>query len=648
MAAASVGDLEEARALLQPIADEATAARDEAVAAADGVALSLPGGLSRTFGILLTGDMTVAASAVVADSSMRLVQATSALGAPVVTVDDPTGRSTATAILLPGDVPIGTAVVTVDGKGRLIQGEGAEGQALVPIIEPRAQVVAPLIEAYASGTFDERGNLLSGVLLPSQLQYVRRQDPPTAVALPIVGASPNRRIQVVTRDGRTVTITPPDADPSAFVQNGDTVSYVRAAAYSGGAVEISDELLSKEAHLLSAGSVQAYFGFGQSNSNGGTNVEVVTPAPFSERALMFARGARLTQTVPASAALPLAEIACLRRLRESLDPLLNLGETPTSGVAYSLTRPGALAADVYTINGTFGVGGYPISALKKGTRPYANLLKGVTRAAVICAMHGLPFTVPAIWWLQGEANVNTAFYKADLAQLQTDLDTDIRAIILAVIGTAQVNPVLLAGAQSCSWTQSNVTTDTTPLAIVELAAQYPTRFICVGPLYPYPHTTNLHLTAASTRMFAETMGRAIARRIVDGVAQPSLVATGATRSGTTVTLTMAGAEGDLVLDTALVANTADGMYGVTFSQVGGNSVTVTGVAISGTDTLTVTLSAVPTGTSPAIGIARVGVSGALAGPVTGPRSCLRDSATATRADGSPLFKWACVQNIPIL
>jgi hypothetical protein len=103
------------------------------------------------------------------------------------------------------------------------------------------------------------------------------------------------------------------------------------------------------------------------------------------------------------------------------------GETPLYGALLQLkslagTRIGSAA----------GRGGMPIAELSKGTAPYARLLNQVASAK---AQSEPPYTVPAIIWMQGEADPFNEGYAGQFSQLVTDLDTDVRAI------TGQSKPV---------------------------------------------------------------------------------------------------------------------------------------------------------------------------------------------------------------
>jgi Carbohydrate esterase, sialic acid-specific acetylesterase len=103
------------------------------------------------------------------------------------------------------------------------------------------------------------------------------------------------------------------------------------------------------------------------------------------------------------------------------------GETPLYGALLQLKGlPGV------RIGSAAGRGGMPIADLSKGTTPYARLINQVATAK---AQAESPYTVPAIIWMQGEADPFNEHYAADFSQLVSDLDRDVRAI------TGQTKPV---------------------------------------------------------------------------------------------------------------------------------------------------------------------------------------------------------------
>jgi hypothetical protein len=118
----------------------------------------------------------------------------------------------------------------------------------------------------------------------------------------------------------------------------------------------------------------------------------------------------------------------------------------------------------------------------------------------------------------------------------------------------------------------------------------------------------------------------------------------AVRNGQKVTLKFHTPHGALVSDTLNV--TDPGNWGIRWID-STLSAAVSSVKFLGANCVEVTLSAVPTGANPQIGIADLGVSGMLAGPTTGVRACLRDSSPDIDAYGQPVFNWACHQRIAV-
>jgi hypothetical protein len=76
------------------------------------------------------------------------------------------------------------------------------------------------------------------------------------------------------------------------------------------------------------------------------------------------------------------------------------------------------------IGSAAGRGGTAIAGLSKGTVPYARLISQVAAGRALSGGH---YSVPAIIWMQGESDAGNPNYAAQLRQLFTDLDADVRA-----------------------------------------------------------------------------------------------------------------------------------------------------------------------------------------------------------------------------
>ena len=371
---------------------------------------------------------------------------------------------------------------------------------------------------------------------------------------------------------------------------------------------------------------------GQSLSMGATATATTLQPPTANRLLTLQDGARLTNQDDTLTSVMVAPFKPL---------VTKTTELPAVQLSAQLNRIRGIPSNAGLLTSCHGRGGYSIAALSKGTLPYTNSITAVTAAKAEATRLGMGYRVPFVDWIQGESDSNraTGVYLAALLQLQTDYDTDIRAIG----GQPEVVPLLLD--QISNWTMYGVASSFVPLEQLQAALSYPTRFYCAGPKYwLQTNTDGIHLTAENSMRLGAMHARA-AQAIIDGASwKPTHVVSGS-RSGAVVTLQFHTPSGPLTIDTVNVSD--PGNLGIRYVDDSGVA-TIQSVRLLGNNTVAVTLSAVPTGANPYIGIADVGTVGAAGGPVTGPRACLRDSSPDLDAYGRPLYNWACHQRINLL
>lgn len=371
---------------------------------------------------------------------------------------------------------------------------------------------------------------------------------------------------------------------------------------------------------------------GQSLSLGTYSAILTTQYAVANRAFTIAVGLRQSDSAQA-AVLASGSVLPLKPLAS------NLQEAPHAQLCAGLARHRDLPADAGVIGSCHGVGATTIQNLYKGTVPYSNLMTAVAQCKADATAKGLGYSVPYVDWIQGEANTNGSkgAYLTALLLMQSDLSVDIGAIS----GDSNV-PLVLC--QTSSWTTKNVTTSYVPFEQLQVALESPGKFYCVGPKYWLDyHTDGVHLTAKGSIQLAAVRRAAGAAAIAR---QPWLPThcTKAVRAGAVVTLSFHTPLGPLVSD---VINVTDpGNLGIRWID-STNSATITGVKVNDNNTVTLTLSDIPTGSDPRIGIADVGVSGALGGPASGPRACIRDSNTELDVFGSPFYNWTCHQIISV-
>lgn len=394
----------------------------------------------------------------------------------------------------------------------------------------------------------------------------------------------------------------------------------------------------QEVDLPAAGSVATFIHTllhivcsGQSLSMGVTSLVATTQPPTANRLFTLKDGVRLTNQ---DDALTPAMVAPFKPL------VAKTTEVPAVQLSAQLNRIRALPSNAGLLTSVHGRGGYSIAALSKGTLPYTNSTTAVTAAKAEADRLAYGYRVPFVNWIQGEndARKSAGLYLAALLQLQSDYDTDIRAIS----GQSQVIPLLLD--QISNWTAYNLTTSFVPLEQLQVALTYPDRFYCAGPKYwLQTNVDGIHLAAENSMRLGAMHARA-AEAIINGNSWKPTHVVSAVRVGAVVTLRFHTPTGPLTLDTVNVSN--PGNLGIRYVDDTA-SASVQSVKLVGNNTVKVTLNTTPSGANPYIGIADIGISGAAGGPVTGPRACLRDNSPDLDGYGHSLFNWACHQRISV-
>ena len=371
---------------------------------------------------------------------------------------------------------------------------------------------------------------------------------------------------------------------------------------------------------------------GQSLSLGVHSMILTTQYPVANRAFTIAVGLRQSDSQQ-SLSLDPGNVLPLKSL------MSNLQEAPHAQLCAGLARHRSLPADAGVIGSCHGVGATTILGLSKGTVPYNNLITAVAQCKADATERGLDYSVPFVDWIQGEANStgSQGGYLTALLQLQSDLEADIGVIT----GDERI-PLVLC--QMSSWTTKNIMTSYVPLEQLQASLDHPEKFICAGPKYWLDyHTDGVHLTGTGSVQLG-AMHRAPGHAAVEGLEWKPTHCTKVVRDEATVTMTFHTPAGPLVRDTVNV--TDPGNLGIRWID-STNSATISSVTVNDDNSVTLTLSGIPTGANPRVGIADAGIAGALGGPTTGPRACLRDSNTELDVFGNPFYNWVCHQVISV-
>lgn len=290
--------------------------------------------------------------------------------------------------------------------------------------------------------------------------------------------------------------------------------------------------------------------------------------------------------------------------------------------------------------GNYATGSSAYSVLKKGGTGlnYAEMITEITGVKTTALDYGTSLAVPYIAVVHGENDAASSTYQTDIETWQSDAESDIKAI------TGQSGTIPMLHSQPSAWTSTgnlNAATGLSHLAILAAYEANPTKSVLVCPKYIFTYAADgLHLVNTSYRWLGEYYAKA-ANAINRGQTWTPLRPSNIARSGAVITVTMAGGVGNLVLDTTAVSD--PGNSGFEWTQTGGTSRTIASVAVSGSDTVTITLSGDPgAATNMRVRYAYTGTAGNAGGPTTGPRGCLRDSDTSVTSRNSyTLYNW-CV------
>lgn len=267
----------------------------------------------------------------------------------------------------------------------------------------------------------------------------------------------------------------------------------------------------------------------------------------------------------------------------------NRGETPCSGAAnyasLAAYRENAVAPANHVIFASAaGRGGTAIASLKKGSSWYNTVfLNHVTSAYAI----NNNSCVSAMAWVQGEQDAydGTTYetYKALLAQLQIDAETDIKAINI------QSSPLHVLTYQL---SYKAATAPQIAKALYDLTREN-AKFHYVTPTYIFPHQSSdqVHLTNVGYKLMGAYFGRAYKQLVHDGIKPHYLEPIAATIKAAVVTVSFNVPTLPLLLDTVNLAATTDMGFAV---YAGGVKQTINSLKVVN-NTVQIILSTTPSG-----------------------------------------------------
>ena len=278
--------------------------------------------------------------------------------------------------------------------------------------------------------------------------------------------------------------------------------------------------------------------------------------------------------------------------------------------------------------------GYPYSLLRKGTANFAQGISQFRTARSIAEKQNKSYIVRCVTNVHGETD--HAFQNPDYTNNLIDWQRDYEQ---AIQSNGQTDPVPMLHSQMSSFTRYQAATSLIPPAQFEASKQYPRKLPLVMPKYFLSYFDGIHLTSQGYRHMGEYYGKVYNYVVLEGSCWEPLRPLDARLDGNVVYVRFHVPEPPIVLDTVLVSD--PGNFGFEYDDDSGQTPSVTGVRVVDEDTVALTLSGTPSaGARKFVGYAFTGIVGALGGPMTGARGCVRDSdATPSRHNG-PLYNWA--------
>ncbi len=295
-----------------------------------------------------------------------------------------------------------------------------------------------------------------------------------------------------------------------------------------------------------------------------------------------------------------------------------------------------------------------ISATYK--KPFDEALWQVQDAMKIAAAKGLSYTVRGITIIHGESNHyypefpmagsdgtpgKLKNYGDAMIELQADYETAIKAL------TGQTEPVYLFVSQMSDWsTDLNKNFSVIPHDQLDAHARSGGKVILIGPGYPMPFVSDgLHYSNHGERRLGEYFAKVYARVVFERKTWEPVRPKSIALAGNVINVSFHVPTPPLVLDTTKVTN--PGNYGFEYTDASGAPPAITGVALTGPDSVAITLASAPTGANKRVRYAYTSVPGNIPGPTTGPRGNLRDSDGTASQGGYDLQNWCVHFDQPI-
>jgi hypothetical protein len=295
------------------------------------------------------------------------------------------------------------------------------------------------------------------------------------------------------------------------------------------------------------------------------------------------------------------------------------GETPHASMANQVTALLAAATgQPYTgIHGEFGENGQCMTYLKKGAtesgvngRAFEATLIETRAIKRLADAANKTFGVGAIIITHGECDAGNSNYEADLVQLWTDYNTDLKAI------TGQTQSIALLVSQQNAINDRSAST----FAQWRVGVNHPDDITCIGPKYQYESSDATHLVTDGYRALGEKYGQVYFERVILGRPWQPLQPTGVAREGRVITVTFHVPVPPLTWETTFQTphgGTPAWQAGKGFEvRSGSSAISIDSVEIAG-DTVQITCASDLPATGVTVGYATLAESSPMATPFPG-------------------------------
>lgn len=512
--------------------------------------------------------------------------------------------------------------------------------------------------AFMQATVDLNGRIVGGYLLDGTTfigKYDSRlfsavtasEGPALSRTGPLFSTSGGQIIAYYGNGTKVLTSEGTNSEPRPL---GDRVAFLSNRQRSLTAPYIMNFDGTNQRALIDQAMYEGYAMAGQSQTPGYISTPSLTVAPpYPGKAFSYAGGAG-----------PIAEYPATFGGSGTLTDLMEDPTAPFKGESAASSIGAAILDHELTYRPKLKVvlygNGYPATAytgIMKGTGPYNDVIAQTTRLKALGDIEVAATRAPAgvtrgaitraLILIHGETDYNNASYAANLAQLQSDYETDIRA------ATLQVEPVPMIMTQLGSlrmWATAPDAAGANKSCLAQLAVSVSNPKIFLAcPTYQLSYVgDNIHYVNTSKRLIGEYFEKAVRKVVHEGrdwvPLSPKPFAQW-TIGTNTISIPFYVPIGPMAFDTTLVSD--PGNKGFSYTDAAGRTITNVQITGANSDTILITLSGA-IGSTALLDYAYSNGTNSTSGPTTGARGCLRDSDPAlSRWDGTThLYNWAVI------